>query len=113
MSELILRQVRSLPEMLDALAVRRQVFIEEQGVQESLEVDHHDADPAIVTTAIHIVGYLEGRPVATGRLLLDSSPGEYAHIGRVAVLKEWRELGLAERSCSRYRTSRGTAATLA
>jgi predicted GNAT family N-acyltransferase len=93
MSALELRQVRTAAEMSDALAVRRAVFIEEQGVPEDLEIDQHDGDPASVPTAVHVVGYAGGRAVATGRLLLDAPPGENVHVGRVAVLVDERRKG--------------------
>jgi predicted GNAT family N-acyltransferase len=82
--------------MGDALAVRRAVFIEEQGVSEEEEIDAHDADPEQVASAVHVVAYLDGRPVGTGRLLLDPSPGQNAHVGRVAVLRDHRGRGLGK-----------------
>src|SRR5688572_27073189 len=84
--------VTKLEQMADALAIRRRVFIEEQGVPEDEEIDIHDGDPAIVSTALHIVLYLDGAPIGTGRLLLPHD-GEGAHIGRVAVLAEHRGIG--------------------
>ena len=93
MSELQVTTVRTLAEMKDALAVRRAVFIEEQGVSEEEEIDAHDGDPAGMTSAVHVVAYLDGQPVATGRLLLDTMPPEHAHIGRVAVLAQHRGRG--------------------
>jgi len=84
--------VRTAGQMADALTVRRAVFIEEQGVAEEEELDAHDGDPALVASAVHVVAYLDGRPVATGRLLLDAPPGD-AHVGRVAVLSEHRRHG--------------------
>jgi predicted GNAT family N-acyltransferase len=86
--------VRSVAEMEDALSVRRAVFIEEQGVFETEEIDAYDGDPKRVTSSIHVIAYLDGRPVATGRLLLDALPGQNAYIGRVAVLREYRGCGL-------------------
>ncbi len=80
-------------QMQQALSVRRRVFIEEQSVPEDLEIDEHDADPATVTTALHVLARLDDQPVATGRLLLDDSDGRL-HIGRVAVLAEQRRGGL-------------------
>ena len=77
-------------EMDEALSVRRAVFIEEQRIDEDEEIDRYDADPATVADAVHILGRLDGRPVATARLLLDQPEGEYPHIGRVAVLKSER-----------------------
>jgi predicted GNAT family N-acyltransferase len=84
--------VTTLAQMADALAVRRRVFIEEQGVPEDEEIDDHDGDPGRTSTALHVVLYREGTPIATGRLLLPHD-GEAAHIGRVAVLAEHRLMG--------------------
>jgi predicted GNAT family N-acyltransferase len=80
--------------MAEALAVRRRVFIEEQAVPEELEIDEHDRDPALVTSACHVLVRLDGVAVGTGRLLLE--PDEYGqvHIGRVAVLAETRRRGV-------------------
>lgn len=86
--------VRKMTEMEDALSIRRAVFIAEQGVTESEEIDAHDGDPQRVTDAVHVVAYLDGRPAATGRLLFDAPKEENAHIGRVAVLPEHRRRGL-------------------
>lgn len=69
-----------------ALEVRKRVFVEEQGVPPELELDGRD------TTANHVVVEIEGKVVATGRLLMDD--GE-ARISRVAVLPEWRRRGIA------------------
>lgn len=76
--------------MADALTVRRLVFIEEQGVTEEEEIDRFDGDPAEVDSCIHVLGRLDGAPVATGRLILDQPEGDHPSIGRVAVLAEHR-----------------------
>lgn len=86
-------RVTTVDEMQQALSVRRRVFIEEQQVPEDLEIDEHDADPATVTSCLHVLARLDGRPVATARLLLDEGDG-HMHIGRVAVLADKRGLGL-------------------
>lgn len=86
--------VRTQVEMAECLSVRRRVFIEEQGVSEAEEIDRHDGDPATVSSAIHVLGRLDGMPVATGRLLVDYLPGENAHVGRVAVRAEHRGRGV-------------------
>lgn len=93
MTELEIVTVRTMAEMLQALGVRRRVFIEEQGVDESEEIDRHDADPVTVRSAVHVLGRVEGRPVATGRLILEYPAGENVHAGRIAVLKEVRGRG--------------------
>ncbi len=63
-------------------ALRRAVFIVEQGVPEDMEWDEHDA------VSLHALALDEhGVPVATGRLLPDG------HVGRMAVLRERRRQG--------------------
>ena len=64
-------------------AVRRKVFVEEQHVPEELEWDDED-EPSR-----HVIAVAAGgTPIGTGRLLRDG------HIGRMAVLKEWRGQGV-------------------
>jgi len=66
--------------------VRRAVFIEEQGVPEALEWDGEDEG------AIHVLAAdANGHPIGTGRLLIH---GTRAHIGRMAVVKAWRQRGV-------------------
>lgn len=62
-------------------ALRETVFILEQGVPRDIEWDGQDA------TAVHVLGTLQGEPVACGRLL----PG--GKIGRMAVLAPQRGRG--------------------
>jgi len=64
-----------------AKRIRFAVFVEEQGVSPELEMDDNDAE------SLHALAYASGRAIATGRLLPDG------HIGRMAVLKEWRGQG--------------------
>ncbi|HVJ22346.1 MAG TPA: GNAT family N-acetyltransferase [Burkholderiales bacterium] len=66
----------------DASPIRFTVFCEEQGVPLEIELDQEDP------VSIHAVAYEGGKPVATGRLLPDG------HIGRMAVLKDWRGRGI-------------------
>jgi predicted GNAT family N-acyltransferase len=65
----------------EATRIRFTVFVEEQGVPADLEMDDNDA------ASLHALAYAGGRVVGTGRLLPDG------HIGRMAVLKEWRGRG--------------------
>lgn len=66
-------------------AIRTRVFIEEQGVPPELEWDGLDEH------AYHIVAYApDGVAIGTGRLTQDG------HIGRVAVLEEWRGKGVGK-----------------
>lgn len=68
-------------DLSDAHAIRRKVFIEEQGIDESLEIDGTD------TACMHLVAYEEGTPAATGRILITRDD---FIIGRVAVLPAYR-----------------------
>lgn len=86
--------ITTLEEMAEALGVRRAVFIEEQGVPASEEIDAHDGDPATLTTAVHVLARHAGRAVGTGRLLLEYPRGAHAHIGRVAVVQSARRGGV-------------------
>lgn len=67
----------------DAGRVRLAVFVEEQGVPPEIELDEWDpaCDHALATDDT-------GRVIATGRLLPDG------HIGRMAVLQQWRGQGV-------------------
>jgi predicted GNAT family N-acyltransferase len=67
----------------DLHAIRRKVFIEEQQVPEELEWDGEDE------ASTHVLAVAaDGMPIGTARLLRDG------HIGRMAVLKEWRRRGV-------------------
>jgi len=67
----------------EASAIREAVFVAEQGVPRELELDDVDA------RCVHALARLEdGRAVGTGRLLPEG------HIGRMAVLAEWRGRGV-------------------
>lgn len=84
----------SSPEDFDqALKIRRTVFIDEQGVAEAEELDGRDGQGAV-----HILAQtLGGVPVGTSRILLPESDGDAAHIGRVAVVKEFRGQGIGKK----------------
>ncbi|QUW21693.1 GNAT family N-acetyltransferase [Sporosarcina sp. Marseille-Q4063] len=66
----------------DAFSVRRKVFVEEQGVPLSLELDELDE------TADHFVVYTENTPIGAGRIReSDSGIGK---VERVCILPEFR-----------------------
>jgi predicted GNAT family N-acyltransferase len=66
-------------------ALRRTVFIEEQGVSEAEEMDDLDGQ------AVHLLAQVDGRPKGSARLL---TYGDTGKIGRVCVLAETRGTGL-------------------
>lgn len=73
----------------DAHEIRRQVFIEEQGVPESIEMDDKDDE------SIHLVAYEGKSPVGTARIReIEANVGK---VERVAVLPTYRGNGIGER----------------
>lgn len=68
----------------DAELIRRHVFIQEQNIPENEEWDDQDA------ISWHFVVYDQNQAIATARLLENNS------IGRVAVLKSHRGLGIGK-----------------
>jgi predicted GNAT family N-acyltransferase len=83
-------------------ALRRRVFIEEQGVSEADEVDGKDND------AIHLLATENGIPIGSARLLI---LGEVGKVGRVCVLAQARGTGLGaalmRAAVERFRTAPG------
>jgi predicted GNAT family N-acyltransferase len=70
--------------------IRETVFVKEQQVPVELEWDEFDND------CLHLLAIdTSGRPIGTARLLSDG------HIGRMAVLKEWRGKGVGSAMLSR------------
>ena len=68
----------------DICAIRYEVFVDEQNVPEELEIDGLDGK------AKHVLAFVDGVPIGTGRILDDG------HIGRVAVLKDYRGFGIGK-----------------
>src|SRR5579884_4091468 len=97
-------------ELDGALAVRRRVFCEEQGVPLAEEIDRRDEE------AEHVLALHPHEPRVIGTLRLLYEHGT-AKVGRVAVEREWRGRGIAsemlalalerarERGCLRARLS--------
>ena len=68
----------------DICAIRYEVFVDEQNVPEELEIDGLD------NKAKHVLAFVDEVPIGTGRILSDG------HIGRVAVLRDYRGLGIGK-----------------
>ena len=63
--------------------LRFAIFVGEQNVPKGIELDDQDA------SCVHAVAFdVDGKAIGTGRLLPDG------HIGRMAVVKEWRRRGI-------------------
>jgi len=78
-------QIGPSDDLSACLALRRAVFIVEQGVPADVEQDGRDG------AAHHILAFLDGTPVGAARLLVE---GETGKIGRVCVLKDTRRQGI-------------------
>lgn len=72
---------------IDALMIRKTVFVDEQSVPLDLEVDAYDP------VAINYVGYLNQQPTTTARIITADNNGW--HVQRVATLAEFRHQHLA------------------
>jgi len=84
----MVRLVQSQQEREQALSIRKQVFVEEQGVPAELELDAYD------DKAVHWLLWRDQQPVATARLLRQENQGK---VGRVAVVPAWRGHGLGRK----------------
>ena len=63
--------------------LRFAIFVGEQNVPAGIELDDQDAN------CVHAIAFdMDGKAIGTGRLLPDG------HIGRMAVVKEWRRRGI-------------------
>ena len=79
------RPIASAADRDAAYDIRRIVFQNEQRVPAELEFDADDE------SAFHVVATVDGTVVGTGRLVVHA---DYAKVGRMAVLREWRSAGV-------------------
>jgi predicted GNAT family N-acyltransferase len=82
---LTVRDLRDAADMRAIVAIRRQVFVVEQGVATNVEPDNVDR------AARHVLGLIDDRVVGVGRLHISAGEGQIAW---VAVLPEYRRLGV-------------------
>jgi predicted GNAT family N-acyltransferase len=68
-----------------ALAIRKLVFVREQGVPQEIEMDHDDG------SAIHFLVFEGNKALGTARIVMRQGS---AKIGRMAVLKNYRRKGI-------------------
>jgi predicted GNAT family N-acyltransferase len=89
-ASVVISPVRDEAELMQALAIREVVFIEEQHVPEGIERDTEDA------RAFHVLAFQGGHAVGTGRLVAlaasaGGESGQWGQIGRMAVLQAHRQ----------------------
>lgn len=91
----------------DYMRIRREVFIKGQNVPEEIEIDGYDSEltggpfpkdgAADKNDVVHVLALYNGRPAAAGRLICrtgEKKELKTAKIGRIAVLPEFRGLGI-------------------
>ena len=78
--------VKNKEEYKDILEIRKQVFIREQNVPESIEIEYENVSS-------HVICFLDGNPIGTGRWR-KSDFG--IKLERFAVLKKYRGLGIGK-----------------
>ncbi len=79
--------IEAVDDYAPCVALRRAVFIDEQGISEADEIDDLDHQ------AIHLLATIDGRPVGTARLLIK---GDLGKVGRICVLSDQRGTGLGK-----------------
>lgn len=92
----VTRVAEDLADREACFAVRKEIFVGEQGVPEDIEYDAYDAD------AVHVLAVREdGVPLGTGRLLYGEAAAaenggdpSVGSLGRLAVTREARGLGI-------------------
>ena len=92
MDKLSYKLVESGRELAAAFKVRKEVFVEEQGISEDIELDSNDSE------ALHIVVKDGKRVIGTARVLFPA-PG-VAKIERMAILGPFRRKGIGSRIIS-------------
>jgi predicted GNAT family N-acyltransferase len=82
------KQVSSRKELEKAFAIRIRVFVREQGVPEEIEMDRDDE------RAMHLLALSGKHAVGTARVVMRRKS---AKIGRMAVLKSYRQRGVGKK----------------
>jgi predicted GNAT family N-acyltransferase len=70
------------------LRIRQQVFVEEQGVPATLEVDGYEG------LSTHFIAYVNDEPVGCGRFRLKTEAETFLKFERIATLPEMRGKGV-------------------
>ncbi len=87
MLNIICKVVETDKELNQAFALRIEVFVEEQKVPPELELDELDK------VALHMIAINDRDVIGCGRIVMTH---EHAHIGRVAVIKAYRNMGIGK-----------------
>lgn len=81
-NEPLISVVNSAEDLTTARAIRKQVFVQEQGIPAELDDDGLDDG------AIHTLLWIDGKAAGTGRLVV--SPTDTGILARIAILAQYR-----------------------
>ena len=82
--------VATIEQLQAALAIRREVFVREQGVPPEIEIDRYDR---LDGPCRHVLVYYDGKPAGTGRIRAADGAGK---LERICVLAQYRQYGLGQ-----------------
>ncbi|MCI2256101.1 GNAT family N-acetyltransferase [Domibacillus sp. PGB-M46] len=83
-------KITSEIELKKAFSIRKEVFVEEQGVPLEDEFDEFDT---LEGSALHILVYYQDKAVGTGRIRWVGGVGK---LERICILKPYRQFGLGK-----------------
>ncbi|MED3662038.1 GNAT family N-acetyltransferase [Ureibacillus sp. FSL K6-8385] len=83
-------RVETEDQLEKALAIRKEVFVQEQGVPEDREMDEYDR---IGAPCRHVLILADEKAVGTGRIRFVEGAGK---LERIAVLKPYRQMGIGK-----------------
>ncbi|MFJ7737711.1 GNAT family N-acetyltransferase [Lysinibacillus sp. NPDC097287] len=84
------KKITTEEDLQTAFAIRKKVFVEEQGVSIEEEMDEFDALDAACE---HVLVYYNDQPVGTGRVRVVDG---YGKLERICILEEFRKFGLGK-----------------
>ena len=88
----------------DCIAIRKKVFVEEQGVPVELEVDEMDSPSAPCFHFLMLDDEKAGEPGPFGTFRAYYETADTVHLQRFCVLKEYRAQGLGRGGSSSFRS---------
>ena len=90
MNEIVITEAETEYEIEQALSIRKEVFVHEQGVFPFSDIDENDKK------CTYLIARLNGKIIGTVRLFPADEAGSQWMGGRLAVLKPFRSLGVGK-----------------
>lgn len=89
--EIMIIKVSNSIELEHAFAIRKKVFVEEQGVPLEDEFDSFDS---LNGTCEHVLAYIDRVPIGTGRIRILDGKGK---LERICILEPYRKFGAGKK----------------